>query len=801
MIADPAAPRAGPAGSVALPREADPAAGGIWGTLCVLFAVLVLAAQAWTWGSTLTYVGKPFAGFRFEPTLTVSSIGAASWSGVKAGLAQQDRLLAIDGVAATTPADLWRRVRSVPVGTRIVYRVTGDAGRREVPVPTANFTAFDWIATILPHALVAGAFWLIGILGFAMRRQNAAARVHLAFTTAMAGYFALTTEYDYEGALGRIYPACIFLLGGAALHLGLSFPIRARIAERLPWLVPALYAPAVVLGGAAAVAYRPAAQAGNPLYDLHHTLYWDVGAPWLLLGVAGLLCALGARAFRPPTLLAGQQAKVALYGATLAFVPMAVLWGLPTVLLVDPQAATLLANSALAFFLFFPIAVGYAIVRTQLFDIDLVIKRTLQYAALASVLGAVYFGITVGLGYGLQTVLPRGATEVTNAVAAAVVAFAFAPLSYRTGRFLDRVFARGTYDATLVLFDFTHAARHATDGQALFEAFRVALDRSFRPVAVSMAVPKLADFTAGDTSAMVLSEPLLAGSESLGVAAIGPKHSDLPYTAGDRAFFAAITQQLALAVENNVLINRIRAQERVTKELEIAHQVQAGLLPTLLPDIPDTRLAAHNQAALEMGGDFYDFFPLQAGGWGIVLGDVSGKGMPAALLGAVCLTLFRAIAPHHSSPIEALEAINRVLLRHRASKKMFVAVTYLVYHPDSGWVIGVNAGNPAPLHSGVAIASKGLPLGFAHSARYCDFELLLSEGETLVLLSDGMTDARNDQGQRYGDDRFGALIAQHADADPRDLISAVNAEITEFQGAKSLYDDLTIVALRRVVGA
>jgi serine phosphatase RsbU (regulator of sigma subunit) len=172
--------------------------------------------------------------------------------------------------------------------------------------------------------------------------------------------------------------------------------------------------------------------------------------------------------------------------------------------------------------------------------------------------------------------------------------------------------------------------------------------------------------------------------------------------------------------------------------------------------------------------------------------------MPAALLGAVCLTLFRAIAPHHSSPIEALEAINKVLLRHRVSKKMFVAVTYVVYHPDSGWVLGVNAGNPEPLHSGRTIASKGMPLGFAHTARYCDFELVIEAGETLVLLSDGMVDARNDQGQRYGDDRFNALIAQHAEADPRDLVSAVSAEISAFQGEKSLYDDLTIVALRRI---
>ncbi|MBM3273736.1 MAG: serine/threonine-protein phosphatase, partial [Candidatus Sericytochromatia bacterium] len=199
-----------------------------------------------------------------------------------------------------------------------------------------------------------------------------------------------------------------------------------------------------------------------------------------------------------------------------------------------------------------------------------------------------------------------------------------------------------------------------------------------------------------------------------------------------------------------------------------------------------------------MGGDFYDFIGLQGGAYGIVLGDVSGKGVPAALLGAVCLTLFRAIAPLHQSPIEALEAINKILTKHRASKKMFVAVTYVIYHPESGWVVGVNAGNPAPLHSGEPVISKGMPLGFASNAKYCDFELILDPGETLVLLSDGMTDARNAAGQRYGDDRFNALIGHHAESDPADLVRAVNAELAAFQRERSLYDDLTIVALRRI---
>jgi len=640
-------------------------------------------------------------------------------------------------------------------------------------------------------------FWIIGVAGFALRPENAAARVHLFFTCAMAAYFAMGVDYDFRADLGRFYPLSIYLLAATAIHLGLTFPGRARVLAKWPALLWANYGVFLAIGLAAAVVYQPLARPSFPAFDTYMVLYWQGISVALLLGVLVLLGALIGRVARPPTYQAGQQAKIALFGATAAFLPMAAFWAVPTIMKADPQATTILANSSLLFFLCFPAAVGYAIVRTKLFDIDLIIRRTLQYAFLVAVLGFGYFAISVGLGYALQTVLPRGAGEITNAVAAAAVAFAFAPLSHRTQAFLDKVFARGAYDPTLVLIEFGVAARHATEPAALFEAFQHALDSSFKPVSIAMNVPRLEAFTWG-SGPSVLTESLRAGTESLGVASVGKRQSDLPYHQVEREFFVAVCHQLALAVENNILIRKVRNQERVTKELEIAHQVQAGLLPGQLPEIPGTRLAAHNQAAHEMGGDFYDFIGLQGGAYGIVLGDVSGKGVPAALLGAVCLTLFRAIAPLHQSPIEALEAINKILTKHRASKKMFVAVTYVIYHPESGWVVGVNAGNPAPLHSGEPVISKGMPLGFASNAKYCDFELILDPGETLVLLSDGMTDARNAAGQRYGDDRFNALIGHHAESDPADLVRAVNAELAAFQRERSLYDDLTIVALRRI---
>ncbi|MBI6545684.1 MAG: SpoIIE family protein phosphatase [Cyanobacteria bacterium NC_groundwater_1444_Ag_S-0.65um_54_12] len=674
--------------------------------------------------------------------------------------------------------------------------------------------------SVLPSVLVALVFWAIGAVAYWRRRDHPAAQVHLLFTSAMAAYFALVNDYDFGAHSGPLIVLSHFLIGATAMHLGAAFPSPDNLLRKYPrQLMFLFYGPALFCGGLAALLYHPTGPWSELTFVPYMTTYFGVGMAWNLLAIIITIALLVRNALVPVVPRAGMQARLALYGASLAFLPTAVFLLIPNLLKVDPQTTTLLTVAMQFPFLLFPAAIAYAIVRTQLFDIDLVIKRTLQYTIVAGALGCLYFGMMALAGYTLQRVLPQGASEATNAVAAATVALAFMPLSSWTWRLLDRLFSRRTYNATAILNNFGATARRATEAEDLFAAFAKALDEALVPTLVCVNVTGLNAAPATLSTAelggglantggnatyrrgggpVALVETLRSGRESIGQAEIGNKRSDLPFTREDRALFAGLCQQLALAVENTLLIKQVRAQERVAKELEIAHEVQSGLMPTALPQVAHTRLAAHNQAALEMGGDFYDFIPLQDGAIGIVLGDVSGKGVPAALLGAVCLSLFRAIAPHYRSPIETLQAINEVLLRHRASKKMFVAVTYVVYHPASGWAIGVNAGNPAPLLSGKPIVSKGLPLGALRQTRYCDFEVILEPGDTLVLFSDGLIDARNRENERFGDERFLALMAQHAQSDPADLITAIRSELAAFQNDRSLYDDLTILALRRI---
>ncbi len=756
--------------------------------IALAFALLVISTAA-----SLSFVGKSFAGFRFEPTLTVSSVNLASWPGMRAGLAQQDRVVAINGRAASGSADLWRLVRSVPTGTPIRYRVTGDAGTRSISIPTVVFTASDWFQTVFPLALIGLLFLLIGAAGYWLKPDNATGRVHLYFTASLAIFMASNTDYDLRSLWSPFVALVGALFGSTALHLGLSFPVPLTVRRRPLRKLWIAYVPALLIGALGALLFRPLAAPANPLLDAYLAVYYGASYLWVLIGALTLVVSLIVSTLRPQSALAGQQAKVALYGAAMAFLPLTLLWLVPTLAGYD---ATSFVLPGTLFFVFFPASIVYAIVKTKLFDIDLVIKRTIQYALLATILGAIYFGTMLGSSYALQWVLPKGSSQLTDAVAAAVVAFAFTPLSNWMQRTLDRIFSRQQYHAAQLLAEFGERARAAIVPDELFHAFDGIVTRAFAPVFVGVSMTGGDHYERGTSGGFALSENIHMGDEVLGLAMVGEKRSDLPYNEADRVFWRSLCGNLAMAMKNLSLIRRVLAQERMAKEIEIAHEVQRGILPAHLPEIPGAKVSGFNEAALEMGGDFYDVIPLEGGAVGLVLGDVSGKGVPAAFLGAVCLTMFRAYAPLYRTPIETLQAVNEALIRYRPSSKMFIAITYAVYDPGTGIARVVNGGNPAPIHAGKALETRGMPLGARAKVQYRDFEVHLAENETLVLLSDGVTDARAPGDERYGEDRLHGVAGELATREPGELIAAVRQEIDGFRQQRALYDDFTILALQ-----
>ncbi|MEM8753690.1 MAG: SpoIIE family protein phosphatase, partial [Pseudomonadota bacterium] len=239
------------------------------------------------------------------------------------------------------------------------------------------------------------------------------------------------------------------------------------------------------------------------------------------------------------------------------------------------------------------------------------------------------------------------------------------------------------------------------------------------------------------------------------------------------------------------------------RELAIAARMQASVLPKRFPGA-DAPVAAWGLArpAREVGGDFFDLFDLPDGRLGFVVADVSGKGVPAALFMVLAHTLTRAAAAEAPSPASCLARVNRLLADENA-ETMFVTMALGVLDPASGRVVYANAGHNPPYLLGVGAPPRaldmppGAALGVFEDAAFEDAEARLAPGETLLLFTDGVTEAMDRSGEEYGEDRLAARLASVGDVGPERLIEAVAADVDAFADGAPQADDLTLLALRR----
>jgi serine phosphatase RsbU (regulator of sigma subunit) len=249
------------------------------------------------------------------------------------------------------------------------------------------------------------------------------------------------------------------------------------------------------------------------------------------------------------------------------------------------------------------------------------------------------------------------------------------------------------------------------------------------------------------------------------------------------------------------LQQNIREHERVEQELQVARRIQLSLLPSGSPAVRGWHLTAHYAPARQVGGDFYDYFDMPAGGLALVIGDAAGKGIPAALLMATTRSTVRAAARHAGSPGQVLGAVNDLLCRDMPAS-MFVTCLFAVLDPSTGRVQFANAGHLLPLvrtsSGGVTEPrARGVPLGLMEGTTYEENGIDLGPGDELLLHSDGVAEAHNAERQMFGLPRLTAVVRGHRGSG---LISAVLHALRDFSGEDwEQEDDITLLTLSRDV--
>jgi serine phosphatase RsbU (regulator of sigma subunit)/anti-sigma regulatory factor (Ser/Thr protein kinase) len=303
-----------------------------------------------------------------------------------------------------------------------------------------------------------------------------------------------------------------------------------------------------------------------------------------------------------------------------------------------------------------------------------------------------------------------------------------------------------------------------------------------------------------------LAVPLVSQGELIGVLNLGPRLSEQDYSSDDRKLLDNLAAQAAPALRVAQLVREQEAEaatrQRFEQELEVARLIQQNFLPKELPDLPGWQIEACYRPAREVGGDFYDVIPLPDGRVGFVVGDVTDKGVPAALVMSATRSVLRASAQRLIEPGEVLERVNEHMCPDMP-EKMFVTCLYGVLDPGSGQLRFANAGHDLPYVKTadgiVELRARGMPLGLMPGMSYEEKEATLQPGDGVLLHSDGVLEAHDPGRDMFGAPRLKQTMARAPGGGK--LIDYVLSELAAFTGPDAEQeDDITMVTLQRSGG-
>jgi sigma-B regulation protein RsbU (phosphoserine phosphatase) len=499
-----------------------------------------------------------------------------------------------------------------------------------------------------------------------------------------------------------------------------------------------------------------------------------------------------------------------------------------------------------------PIAFGHAIVRYGLFDVNIVVRRSLIYTMLTAILASVYFVVVYGIGRLASRFIGR-ADLLFSLISIFVITLLFSPLRRRISSAIDRVFFKEDYNYRKILKRITHSISgmlsldslcsylsirvpevlHASSGAVylydeMLENFHACcaanvdtrLLSRFEPTGSlcrhiarteatynlerTRASKRPIDLSADELGALTgagvsLVAPFILKSRLVGFMLLGPKRSDEFYSGRDIELLETLCDHVAMAVENARLYRETTEKQRMERELEVARRIQQMLLPKSFPRIRGLESEAMNRPSEQVGGDYYDILHLSDNRVGIAIADVAGKGVPAALLMASLQSSLRAEAGPDRTPSEVIQVLNRAVCE-QTSGETFVTIFYGLLDLEHRSLHYCNAGQTPPFIVGKngrvrRLDITHLVIGVDREAFYEDTTLELEEGDLVFLYTDGITEEPGSNDSLYGEDRLISRLVDSYDMTLADVLETIHADVVRYGSGKP-NDDLTALALK-----
>ena len=673
---------------------------------------------------------------------------------------------------------------------------------------------------------------------------------------------ALLISTAYAMVLIYLWPVFMFLFG---LYFPEPLPFLARWGvwgRRFPWLIITPYFLVSLADIALAIGSLESFHSVEPLYRVLHPLqiphsiyeFCLIGAFFAFIGTkSGMAISPDAR----------RRLRLLYWGATVALTPLLIV-GIAIWLTKRLDLPDWALGAALVLFCLFPLTLAYVIVVQRAMDVRVVLRQGLQYALAR---GGIRVLQLSALGTVIVTFVALSQHRDTSAKLTVIALglgaiFVIRRVGDRAGEWVDRRFFREAYDAEQVLGELSDNVRSMVEVPSLLATVAERISQTlhipqvavllggagpYRPAyALGYASPPDIAFPPGAGTVKVLERqggparvyfddpqswlhrepevteedrtklaqlqselllPLNGREQLLGFISLGPKRSDEPYSRTDLRLLKSVATQTGLALENAHLISAIADEvaqrERLNSELEIARDVQERLFPQKLTPIPGIEYAGACRPASGVGGDYYDFLALPGGRLGIAIGDVSGKGIAAALTMASLQASLRSEATRGTDSLAGLMcSVNRLLHEALASNR-YATFFYAQYDPETRLLTYVNAGHNPPIlfhaNDGQWAVSRlepcGTVVGILQEASYEQRSLTIAPGDVFVGFTDGVSEAMNEAQDEFGEERLIETVRGCARQSPAEIITCIMAGADEFAGGAKQHDDMTLVVL------
>ena len=703
--------------------------------------------------NALSWINKPFAGFLIYKIPHVGSMSSPDWPGNKAGLKLMDKIVSADGQPIWDGKDLIAIISQKPPGTPVHYTVESEGRTNKIAVPSSIFSLYDFFMVFFMPFLGGFALFILGAIVYVIKPDVHTSWVFFIFCLIMGIYMVTGFEIQSTYFLVPIHYFAVPLGGALFLHIGLIFPEKKKIITRYPWLEYLIYLPASLLALAFEISvFTPQMVSGssNPFFvSINIKDITSYIRLFNLLCVAGVIILVLHSMAKTSSGIVRQRGKMIIFGATIG-------WLLPAMLMLSAHfmKVDFPWNFLPLLGIFFPISIGYSIVRHNLFDAETIIRRTVGYVIVTSVVAGVYILSSISLNFFLGK-YEISQSKVFPIVFTLVIILIFNPLRNRIQSLVDRIFFRKEYDYGKIIDKISNAMTSMLDlGQILKQMTRTFMedmfintssvmllspagneyqvymaegekkseienmlfkkdqplvkiieeskkeltkydvleDPKYREVSPSCAK----DFENLNASLMV---PLIFQDKVIGLLNLGEKKSGKFYNREDIDLLHTLANQGAVAIQNAKLFEENIQKSRMEEELKIAHDIQLSMLPDRAPMVEGFSIVARSIPAREVGGDFYDFIEIIENGsnrLGIVVGDVSGKAVSGALVMAASRSIFRVLTETHESVEEVMNRGN-ARLHQDVKKGMFVALLYAVLDPKKKTLTLSNAGQIQPI--------------------------------------------------------------------------------------------------------